>query len=84
MTAKRRFELPPRGLTDADCASYLGRSPTWFAQHLSELEAAGFPERLPLIGTRDRRAVDLWLDEQGGLDAAMRDFDGAWMTAANG
>jgi hypothetical protein len=84
MTIKRRFDLPPRGMTDADCAGYIGRSTTWFAEHVSELEAAGFPKRLPLIGTRDRKAVDLWLDEQGGLDAAMRDFDAAWMSAAHG
>jgi hypothetical protein len=80
--AKRRLDLPPRrGMNDAETASYLGRSPTWLAEHLPELEAAGFPKKLPLIGTRDRKAVDVWLDAQGGLDAATRDLDDPWMMA---
>jgi hypothetical protein len=79
---RRRFDLPPRGMTDAETASYIGRSPTWFTEHVPALEAAGFPKRLPLIGTRDRKAIDEWLDKQGGLDAALRDFDAAWMKAA--
>jgi hypothetical protein len=78
-----RLELPPRrGINDAETASYLGRSPTSFAEHRPELEAAGFPKPLPLVGTRDRKAVDLWLDAQGGLAAVLRDFDTAWMEAA--
>jgi hypothetical protein len=69
-------------MNDAETAAYIGRSPTWFAQHEHVLQAAGFPPKLPLIGTRDRKAVDLWLDAQGGIDAAARSFDDAWMMAA--
>jgi hypothetical protein len=71
----KRLDLPPRrGMNDAETASYLGRSPTWLAEHLPELEAAGFPKKLPLIGTRDRKAVDVWLDAQGGLDGSDTGF----------
>ena len=80
--AKRRLDLPPRrGMNDAETASYIGRSPTWLTEHRAELEAAGFPKPLPLIGTRDRKAIDLWLDAQGGLEMVMRDFDDLWMKA---
>jgi hypothetical protein len=83
--AKCRLALPPRrGMNDAETASYLGRSPTWLAEHRAELEAAGFPKPIPLIGTRDRKAIDAWLDLQGGLDSALQDFESAWMRAANG
>jgi hypothetical protein len=82
--AKHRLDLPPRrGMNDAETAAYIGRSPTWFAEHLPLLEAAGFPPKLPLIGTRDRKAVDLWLDAQGGVNAATGQFDDAWMMAAS-
>jgi hypothetical protein len=77
--AKRRFDLLPRGLTDAESAAYIGRSSTWFQEHLPELEAAGFPRKLPIVDLRDRAAIDRWLDEQGGL---AQDFDAAWMRAA--
>jgi hypothetical protein len=75
--------LSRRGMNDAETAAYIGRSPTWFTEHLPELEAAGFPRKLPLIGNRDRAAVDRWLDAQGGLAAATPDFDDAWMNAAS-
>jgi hypothetical protein len=82
--AKQRLDLlPRRGMNDAETAAYIGRSPTWFTEHLPELEAAGFPKKLPLVGTRDRKAVDVWLDTQGGLEAATRDFEDAWMKAAS-
>jgi hypothetical protein len=85
MPKPRRLDLPPRrGMNDAETASYIGRSETWFSEHVPALEAAGFPKRLPLIGTRDRKAVDRWLDEQGGLESAIHNFDDAWMRAANG
>jgi hypothetical protein len=84
MAKPRRLELPPRrGMNDAETASYLGHSGTWFAEDRRELEAAGFAKPLPLVGTRDRKAIDEWLDKQGGLRAAMRDFDSAWMDAAS-
>jgi hypothetical protein len=84
VAAKHRLDLPPRrGMNDPETAAYIGRSPTWFSEHLPQLEAAGFPKKLPLIGTRDRKAVDLWLDAQGGIDAATRDLDNDWMMAAS-
>ena len=84
MARQRGLELPARrGMNDAETASYLGRSVTWLTEHLPQLEAAGFPKKLPLVGTRDRKAVDVWLDTQGGLAAATRDFEDAWMKAAS-
>jgi hypothetical protein len=83
--AKRRFDLPPRGLTDADCAAYLGRSLTWFLQHRQELVEAGFPPKIPIIGLYDREAVDRWLDKQGDPHERLcRDWSDAWQRAANG
>jgi hypothetical protein len=79
----RRFDLPPRGLTDADCAFYLGRSQSWLAEHRPKLEAAGFPPRMQLIGTYDRKAVDAWLDRQGGLEVALQEFGDPWVNAAS-
>jgi hypothetical protein len=80
---RRRFDLSPRGMTDADCAFYLGRSPTWFMEHRARLEAAGFPPKLPLIGTRDRKAIDTWLDRQGGLEVALQELGDPWVSAAS-
>ena len=82
--AKQRLDLlSRRGMNDAETAAYIGRSPTWFTEHLPELEAAGFPRKLPLIGNRDRAAIDRWLDAQDGLASATCDFDDAWMRAAS-
>jgi hypothetical protein len=82
--ANCRLALPPRrGMTDADCAAYLGRSQTWLAEHRAKLEAASFPPKLPLIENYDRKAIDAWLDQQGRLDAALHGFEDAWMKAAN-
>lgn len=47
----------------------LGRSPTWFSQHRQELEAAGFPKALPVLGTYNPASVQAWLDSQGGQGA---------------
>ena len=72
---RHHLDLPPRrGMNDAETAAYIGRSPTWFAEHLPELEAAGFPKKLPLIGTRDRKAVDAGSTRKAGSDAATRDW----------
>jgi hypothetical protein len=84
VTKPTRLDLPPRrGMNDAETASYLGRSPTWLAEHRGELEAAGFPKPLPLIGTRDRKAIDVWMDAQGGLITLAVNFDDPWMKAAS-
>jgi hypothetical protein len=79
----RRVDLLPRGMTDADCAAYLGRSLTWFQQHLTELTEAGFPPKIPIIDLRDREAIDRWLDKQGDPDERLRrDWSAAWQKAA--
>jgi hypothetical protein len=37
--AKQRLDLPPRrGMNDAETAAYIGRSATWFSEHLPQLE----------------------------------------------
>ena len=50
----------------------LGRSPAWFSQHKAELEAAGFPKPLPVLGTYRPSAVQAWLDSQAGTGAQSR------------
>jgi hypothetical protein len=80
---KRRFDLAPRGLTDADCAFYLGRSLSWLSEHRPKLEAAGFPTKLALIGTTDRKAIDAWLDREGGLEVALQELGDPWVSAAS-
>jgi hypothetical protein len=85
--AKRRFDLPPRGMTDADVAGYLNRSLTWFMQHKAELIAAGFPSKLPIIDLYDLRQVDAWLDKQGDPNERLRrEWASGWQqkAAANG
>jgi hypothetical protein len=44
----------------------LGKSPGWFYAHRPELEAAGFPKPLPVIGRYWPPAVQVWLDRNGG------------------
>ena len=83
MTKRRpRFDLPPRVLSPGELAGYLGRSLTWYIEHKEELEAAGFPKPLEILGGHDRAAVDAWLDQRGGL--AEEDFDEAWARASDG
>jgi hypothetical protein len=81
--AKRRFDLPPRGLTDADCAAYIGRSPTWFQEHKAALIEAGFPPKIPILNLYDRLAIDAWFEKQGDPDERLRrDWSQAWQKAA--
>ena len=54
--------LRPRIVTDAQLATYLGKSVSWLAMHRHELEAQGLPRRLPVVGGNDLNAVDEWLD----------------------
>lgn len=66
-------------------AGYLGRSDTWFREHLPELYAKGFPQPLGMFGSWDRRAVDLWLDRIGGIEVEPEAADAdAWLRAAHG
>jgi hypothetical protein len=81
----KRLDLPPRrGMNDAETASYLGRSLTWFLQHRQELVEAGFPPKIPIIDLYDRETVDRWLDKQGDpAESLRRDWSNAWQRAAN-
>jgi hypothetical protein len=38
---------------------------------------------MQLIGTYDRKAVDAWLDRQGGLEVALQEFGDPWVNAAS-
>ena len=86
MGKKPRFDpLLPRGLTEAACADYLGRSVGWFVAHKAELIERGFPPKLPIIDLYDRAAVDRWLDQQSDPDERLRrDWSASWQKAANG
>jgi hypothetical protein len=72
-------------MTAIDTADYLGRSDTWFREHLGELYAQGFPRPLALFSSWDRRAVDLWLDRIGSIESPSAEAEAdAWLRAAGG
>jgi hypothetical protein len=82
--AKRRLDLRPRIVNDVELAGYLGRSISWLIDHRLELEAQGFPARLPVVGGNDLEKVDQWLDRlpttsNGGM--ATPETDELWMRA---
>lgn len=82
-----KLSILPRVLSTAQAAAYLGRSLTWFSEHRAELEAAGFPAALPLVGGFDKRAIDRWLDRNSGMipdNPAVEDYDDAWTRASHG
>ena len=62
-----------RLLIDREVARLLRRSITWLSAHRAELEAAGFPKRLPVVGRYDPVAIRAWLDRQGGINPAERE-----------
>jgi len=84
--AKRseRPALRQRIVNDAQLAAYIGKSVSWLTTHRLELEARGFPPRLPILGGTDLNAVDRWIDQLLDPDAAIyeRDFEQAWLEAA--
>jgi hypothetical protein len=51
-------------LTDREVARLLRRSIKWLSEHRGELEAAGFPKRVPVVGRYDPAAIRAWLDRQ--------------------
>lgn len=64
-TALTQAAQAGRLLTAREVASMLARTVEWFRQHRPDLEAAGFPPRVPRLGNRwDREAIAAWLDEQ--------------------
>ena len=82
---KKRLAIQSRLLSEADTAAYLNRSLTWLADHREELDAAGFPQPLPVVGQRDKLAIDAWLDRLGSSDGTeLMDFDNAWERACHG
>jgi predicted DNA-binding transcriptional regulator AlpA len=59
----------PRLLTVRDVCRMLRRTSGWFYKHREELEAAGFPKPVPVIGRYDAEAIDAWLKTLRGLDS---------------
>jgi predicted DNA-binding transcriptional regulator AlpA len=56
----------PQFLTCSEVARLFRRSKSWFYEHRSELEAAGFPRRDGLVGHWPRDAVSKWFDARNG------------------
>jgi hypothetical protein len=85
MAKRARLALRPRVVTDAELACYLGRSVSWLTQHRFNLEAQGFPRRLPVVGGNDLDAVDQWLDrlhQTSGINVSSGvDVDALWRKA---
>ncbi len=85
MSAKRRLAtIRPRIVNDAALAEYLGRSPSWLNQHRHQLEAQGFPQRLPVLGGNDLDAVDQYIDQLRNVGITMSpsaDADDLWRRA---
>ena len=84
MARRPRPEIRPRIVNDAQLAGYLGRSISWLIDHRHDLEAQGFPPRLPVVGGNDLEKVDQWLDRlpttnNGGI--ATPETDELWMRA---
>ena len=61
-----QFE-PPRLITENETAHLLGMAVSTFSRRASELEAIGLPTRHPVLGRRDRIAIQHWLDRLSGL-----------------
>jgi hypothetical protein len=82
--AKRKPEIRPRIVTDAQLAIYLGKSVSWLAQNRLKLEAQGLPRRLDVVGGNDLEAVDAWLDKLQQQPALGRDdpeIEALWQKA---
>jgi hypothetical protein len=68
--------IEQRLLNDAETAHYLGISASSFSSKKRELEAKyDFPRRHPLLGRRDRKAIDLWVDRHLGLGTGQTSID---------
>ena len=78
--------ISPRIVNQSRLAEYLGKSKGWLSMHLGDLQAAGFPHRLPHVDGFDLRAVDAWLDKLSGRSLPKAVNDGGdiineWETA---
>lgn len=51
-------------------AKKLGVSRSWFCVHREELEARGFPAKLPVLKRWNEDAIDAWLARQSKMVAA--------------
>lgn len=69
MAPRNKFKdiAEPRLLSEEDTAHYLGIGAPRFSAIKTMLEKNGFPRLDTLLGRRDRRAIDLWLDARAGL-----------------
>ena len=85
MTRAKPIYIPtPRTLNALQLLARLGKSPGWFKEHRTELEAEGFPPYDELLGGWDSKAVEAWFDKRSRLVTAAID-DAAWMeTLHNG
>jgi hypothetical protein len=82
--AKRKTEIRPRIVTDAQLAAYLGKSTSWLHQNRLKLEQQGMPRRLPVVGGNDLNLVDDWLDglnQHATAAGGSGDFDHLWQEA---
>lgn len=64
-----RDPLPPRLLTMAQLAGYLGIDRTTLLKQMPSLKKTGFPTPLPAFALYDRKVIDLWLDHASGITA---------------
>ena len=72
----RLFEqIPNRGLTNVETATYLGLSEGRFTTLLPKLQKAGFPKPDDLLERYDREAIDCWLDRRAGLAESSGEID---------
>lgn len=58
----------PRTLCRAQVAQMLGVSDATFTKHQPDLEAKGFPQKLPGLNRWPRAAVETWIDCGGLVD----------------
>ena len=83
--AKRRLDIRPRVVSDAELAAYINKSVSWLAEKRHTLEDQGFPKRLPVVGGNDLEKVDEWLDKlhtlNGSNGASTIEMDELWNRA---
>ncbi len=73
MSRRAPITLPTARFWNADqVASWLGRSPGWFAQHLDGLvRDHGFPTRDSVVKLWDSHEIEAWVDIRHGLSGQM-------------
>jgi predicted DNA-binding transcriptional regulator AlpA len=77
---KPRYAATPRILNAFEVAARLGKSETWFREHLPELVAEGFPPYDGRLKGWDSTAIEDWLDKRSGI-AATATEQSAWIDA---